>query len=90
MNNGMRVGYSRTFQKMFKKQRKTVQEKFTERLEVFVCDPHCEILKNHALRGEWRPCRSINITGDIRAVYEEISEGQYEFVAIGSHSELYS
>ncbi|MFH1233736.1 MAG: hypothetical protein V1649_03770 [Patescibacteria group bacterium] len=33
--------------------------------------------------------RSINITGDIRAVYEQISKDKVLFVIIASHSKLY-
>lgn len=56
----------------------------------FLKDSHHPLLDNHSLNGEWLGHKSINVTGDIRAVFEEISEGCIEFVAIGSHSELYS
>lgn len=86
----MIVSFSRTFKKMFKKQSVTLQNKFVDRLELFVKNPHHSLLGNHALHGEWAGCRSINITGDMRAVYEEIDKKHIEFVDIGSHSELYS
>ena len=47
------------------------------------------LLNNHALSGEYVGCRSINITGDVRAIYEEIKDNHFEFVAIGTHTELY-
>ncbi len=56
---------------------------------MFVDNPYHPLLSNHALSGEWIGCRSMNITGDIRAVFEEIGSHYFEFVAIGSHSELY-
>lgn len=86
----MVISYSRTFKKMFKKQPIPVQKKFGERLELFVENPYHPQLSNHALGGEWVGCRSINVTGDIRAVFEELDGGDTEFVDIGSHSELYS
>jgi len=45
-------------------------------------------LNNHSLSGEWRGYRSIDITGDIRAVYRIENEINL-FVAIGSHNQLY-
>ena len=86
----MLVSYSRTFKKMFKKLPSGVQNKFEERLFLFTQDTHHPVLRNHPLNGEWFGGRSINITGDFRAVFEEIGDGCYEFVAIGTHSELYS
>ena len=86
----MTITYSRVFKKMFRKQTAVVQEKFYERLALFIKDQHNPLLSNHALNGEWIGCRSINITGDVRAVYEEIDKKHIEFIDIGSHSELYS
>lgn len=86
----MVVDYSRTFKKMFKKLPIRLQNQFEERLFLFVENSHHPLLHNHPLNGVWSGCRSINIAGDLRAVYEEISDNHFEFVAIGSHSELYS
>ena len=86
----MIISYSRAFKKMFKKQSVSIHDKFGERLELFGKNPHYSLLNNHALGGKWAGCRSINITGDIRAVFEEAEDNYFEFVAIGSHSELYS
>lgn len=86
----MIITYSRVFKKMLRKQPAVIQEKFYERLILFVKDPYSPLLSNHALNGEWVGCRSINITGDIRAVFEKIGDNCSEFIDIGSHSELYS
>ena len=86
----MTVGYSHTFKKMFRRQTAPVQVKFGERLSLFIENTHHPLLNNHSLNGEWAGCRSINITGDIRAVFEKVTKGHSEFVAIGSHNELYS
>ena len=75
---------------MFKKQSLLLQNKFEERLALFTVNQYHPLLNNHALQGEWAGCRSINITGDIRAIFEEITNNNIEFVAFGSHSELYS
>jgi len=75
---------------MFKKHPIWVREKFQERFSLFLEDMYHPLLNNHPLEGEWIGCRSINITGDIRAVFEEVDIGYVEFIAIGTHSELYS
>ncbi|OGI70159.1 hypothetical protein A3A09_03580 [Candidatus Nomurabacteria bacterium RIFCSPLOWO2_01_FULL_42_20] len=86
----MAITYSRIFKKMFRKKDVWVQEKFRERLSLFIKDINHPLLNNHPLDGVWFGCRSINITGDFRAVYEELGNDCFEFVAIGTHSELYS
>ena len=82
--------YSRVFKKMFYKQPAVIQEKFYERLALFVKDKYSPLLSNHALNGEWIGCRSFNVTGNVRAVFEELDSECIEFIDIGSHSELYS
>ncbi len=86
----MHVSYSRTFKKMFRRLPITLQNAFETRLELFIENQTHPRLSTHALKGEWLGCMSINVTGDIRAIFEKISHNHVEFVAIGSHSELYS
>ena len=47
-------------------------------------------LGNHALHGEYNGFCSINITGDIRAIYKVINESSIEFALLDSYSNLYS
>jgi len=75
---------------MFKKQPVWIKDKFEERVRLFQKDMFEPILNNHLLEGEWLGCRSINITGDLRALYEELGNNHFEFIAIETHSELYS
>ncbi len=86
----MILTYHRNFKKMFKKQPSWIKDKFEERVRLFREDMFEPILNNHSLEGEWLGCRSVNITGDIRAIFEELGDDNFEFVAIGTHSELYS
>lgn len=62
---------------------------FLERLALFIDTPFAPELKNHPLRGDFSGKRSINITGDIRVIYEELSDGNVVFHAIGTHHQLY-
>lgn len=85
----MRQLLSKRFKKQFSKLPKGLKSKVVERIALFVDDPFAPILNNHQLNGIWANCRSINITADIRAVYEMVEEDVAYFVAIGSHAELY-
>jgi len=82
------VYYHRNFKKQFKHLPKNIQNKFGIRLAIFLSEPYSMELNNHSLSGEWRGYRSIDITGDIRAVYRIENEINL-FVAIGSHNQLY-
>ena len=75
---------------MFKKHPAWIKDKFEERIKLFRKDMLEPILNNHSLKDEWLGCKSINITGDVRAIFEDLGEDHFEFVAIGTHSELYS
>lgn len=85
----MRVEYSRRFVKTFKKCPKKIQFAFRAKLAIFLSDRFAAKLNNHALAGAYGGYRSINVTGDWRAIYEDDGESVY-FVQIGTHSRLYS
>ena len=84
----MIVRFSTTFLKQYKKFR-AVQERIDERLVLFHHDPHNPILNNHALAGEYTGYRSINVTGDIRALFELRDGDTVFFITVDTHSNLY-
>ena len=84
----MRVGFHRHFTKSYKKCSAKIRAQFKKRLRVFLENPHHPLLENHALHGEWQDFRSINITGDYRALYHYVNDG-VEFFVIDTHSNLY-
>lgn len=87
----MQIEYSKKFIKEFKKCPINVKTNFKSRLDIFINDQYNPILNNHPLSGELKNYRSININGDWRAIFEEIDGGEIiYFVAIGTHSQLYS
>jgi addiction module RelE/StbE family toxin len=87
----MRIEYSKKFIKEFKKCPLEIKTHFKNRLNIFIKNPFSHILNNHPLNGELINYRSINITGDWRAIFEEIDNPETAyFVAIGTHSKLYS
>lgn len=86
-----RVKYSKKFLKEFQKTPLKVQVAFRERRKLFVKDPLNPLLRNHALAGRLKGYRSINVTGDWRALYSQTQEDRLtiKFEAIGTHSQLY-
>ena len=81
--------FHRQFRKRYKKLHQKTKARFEERLKLFENDQFHPLLENHALRGVWKEYRSINVTGDIRAIYKAIDARKIEFVLIGTHHELY-
>lgn len=84
----MDVFISRKFDKMFIKCPQEIKNKFIEKLKIFKNNKFNPLLNNHSLSGKLKGLRSINVSGDYRAIFEEKSENII-FVAIGNHSELY-
>lgn len=84
----MRIKLHKNFEKQYKKLRLTEKKKFKERRDLFLEDEFDPILNNHALKGKYLDYRSINITGDLRAIYKK-DDDNFIFVAISSHSNLY-
>lgn len=78
----------KNFIRGYKKITKTQKNKFKERKNLFFQDEFNPILNNHALAGKYKGYRSINVTGDLRAVFKR-TENEAIFVAIDSHSNLY-
>lgn len=60
-----------------------------DRLELFLENSRHPLLNDHALTGSWRGYRSINITGDWRAIYQPIGTDVALFVEIDTHHNLY-
>lgn len=84
------VRYSKSFVKSVTKQSAHVQRHTRERISDFRYGINLERLRDHALVGKYRGYRSINITGDIRALYYTQADGAIViFALIGTHSQLY-
>jgi addiction module RelE/StbE family toxin len=85
----MTIKYSKQFKKQFKKLKPKEQDQFWSRLEWFKDDIFDPRLGNHALKGKMMGLRSIDISGDLRALYEVIDDEVYLYQLIGTHSQLY-
>jgi addiction module RelE/StbE family toxin len=83
------ISYGKHFYKDWKHlQHDAYRQKFIYIIPAFIKNPTDKQFRNHELRGIFNGLRSINITGDIRAIYT-YSEGGYIFLRIGTHSHLY-
>ena len=78
----------KNFKKKFAKLSPKIQNKFYERWVIFQQNKFDPILDNHSVDKKYPGCRSVDITGDYRAIFRE-EDGIAIFVNIGTHSELY-
>lgn len=85
----MIINYKKSFIKQFKKAPNYIKNQTKARCHIFSEDKNHYSLKNHALKGKYQGCRSINITGDWRVIYIEIDEKNIMLIALGTHSQLY-
>ncbi|HUY69475.1 MAG TPA: type II toxin-antitoxin system mRNA interferase toxin, RelE/StbE family [Candidatus Tyrphobacter sp.] len=85
----MRIRFHRNFEKQYKKFSAKTKAKIRERLSLFLRDEFDPILNNHPLRGKYGGYRSINISGDLRAVYKLSDQEIRVFVAVATHNTLY-
>ncbi len=81
--------FSTAFKKRYRKYLPNQRAHFKERLNLFETEPFHPLLNNHALHTPYDGCRSINMTGDIRAIYEPTRPDLAYFIKIGTHPELY-
>jgi mRNA-degrading endonuclease YafQ of YafQ-DinJ toxin-antitoxin module len=84
----MTVRYHSRFLKVFEKLPPAIQEKFFSRLRLFQREPFHPLLNNHSVDTAYPRWRSINVTGDYRALFEQVDDDTIVFMKIGTHSEL--
>ncbi|MBI2405404.1 type II toxin-antitoxin system mRNA interferase toxin, RelE/StbE family [Candidatus Gottesmanbacteria bacterium] len=80
----MEIRYSPKFLKQYKQVGQKIQFAYNNRVALFLTNPYHPLLHNHMLTGKYSGFRSINITGDWRALYKEV-EINDEHVIIKFH-----
>ncbi|MEK7175340.1 MAG: type II toxin-antitoxin system mRNA interferase toxin, RelE/StbE family [Patescibacteria group bacterium] len=85
----MKIFLHRNFKKRYKNLNLNEKEKFEHRRNLFLQNPFDQILNNHSLGGNYKGYRSINITGDLRVIYEPLDKETVLFIKIDTHSNLY-
>lgn len=85
----MIVKYEKNFKKQYKKLPQKIKIQFASRLELFMNDTTAPQLRVHPLKGKFGGYWSMNVSGDIRAIYKLQNNEIILFALIGTHSELY-
>ena len=88
----MILRYDPDFLNQLKKLDVRIRKSFKEKVAIFTIDPFNPQLENHVLQREYQGYRSIDVTNDYRALYQEKVEGDEliaYFTVIGTHDELY-
>ncbi len=88
----MKIDYHKRFLKNLARAPHHIQLVVSKRIRLFSIDPFYGLLNNHALVGKWQGHRSINVTGDWRAIYRDLGDGRIEWVEfgeLGTHRDLY-
>jgi addiction module RelE/StbE family toxin len=88
----MKIVFDPEFIKKLKKADVRIRKSVKERILIFSKDPHNPQLDNHPLRDNYEGYRSIDITADWRAIYEQIQKEKEiiaYFVTLGTHKQLY-
>ena len=85
----MVIETTKAFDKQYAKLNIKIKTTFKNRVEVFKGNPFDKALRNHALKGKYLGYRSIDNTGDIRALYTTQGDTIIIFGFIGTHSQLY-
>jgi addiction module RelE/StbE family toxin len=83
------IQFTKDFTKQFKKLHSNQKDRFYEHLELFKRNPQDRVLRDHALKGKHRGYRSIDIEGDLRALYYVENDRIIIFALIGTHSQLH-
>ncbi len=85
----MIIKFHKNFEKRFSKLPNKIREQFKKRRDLFLANSYDPTLNNHSPHGPLDGYRSINVTGDLRAIYKQIAKDSVEFVDIGTHHELF-
>jgi addiction module RelE/StbE family toxin len=85
----MNVDFTKSFNKQFQKLPPKKQQQARNAIAVFLDNNHADVLRNHALKGQWQGHYSISAGGDLRLHYKAIAKDTVLFIAVGSHSQLY-
>jgi addiction module RelE/StbE family toxin len=85
----MIIQTTKTFDKQYIRLNEKVKRQFKQRLELFTVEPFEPAMRNHALKGKYLGYRSIEVAGDIRALYTVKGNIVVIFGFIGTHSQLY-
>jgi len=84
----MKASYTKNFLHQYSKLLPKIRLGVDERIILWQSDPLNSQLRDHQLKGKYKHYRSIDITGDYRALYL-LNGNEAVFDLLGTHSQLY-
>ncbi len=85
----MEIRFSKRFIKQLKKLNEKQQDRFWSQLQQWKIDANHPSLRTHKLSGNLSNFESINIGGELRALYRRHGKTVVVYEIIGTHSQLY-
>ena len=82
----MTIRYSKKFRKQYKKLTPKLQQKTTDTISLWSQYPNDDSLRLHKLSGKMSRFYSIDITGDLRALYETVDDQVFLYQMVGTHN----
>jgi mRNA-degrading endonuclease YafQ of YafQ-DinJ toxin-antitoxin module len=85
---------TKNFEKSLLRLPKKIQQKFIEKLEIFLEDSYHPLLKTHSLKGDMNNLYAFSVTGDVRVIFSQYIDNEKEiitltFIDIGTHNQVY-
>ncbi|HNY36156.1 MAG TPA: type II toxin-antitoxin system YafQ family toxin [Candidatus Pacearchaeota archaeon] len=84
----MEIKFNKNFIKRFNSSPLLIKRNFEDKFNLFLVNKFNPLLNNHSLRGKYSQLRSINITGDWRAIFRD-DGNVVVFLTLGNHNNLY-
>ena len=84
----MTIRYEKSFKKSLRHLKQQQKHQFDERLRLLLANPADTRLRLHPLKGKFTGYYSINVSGDLRAIFRR-EDHRLTFILIGTHSQLY-
>jgi addiction module RelE/StbE family toxin len=85
----MTIRYSKKFRKQYQKLTPKLQQKTTDAIKLWSQKPNDKSLRLHKLSGKMSRFHIIDVTGDLRVLYEIVNDEVYLYQMISTHSQLY-
>lgn len=63
--------------------------RFQERIDLLQLDSGNETLRVHELTGKMKGYYAFSVTGDIRVIFQKVSDEEIILIDIGTHNQLY-
>ena len=84
----MTIRYSKKFKKQYEKLPPKLKQKTKKAISLWSTNPSDESLRLYQLSGKLKRFYSIDITSDVRPLYEVFDDEIYHYQMVGTHSQF--